>query len=320
MSMTRQEQLDAVVRNYFKWPEKNDMQFAVWKIGPATFDGKVKFLQTPCREIDSFGDICHVFSRSEVEARKAKLQNKPVKWPEFVNLIVQDQDGDWFYGSYKDAIISDGGWAGVGEGMFYLAWKGEVIGDWRDTLEKRPEQEVKPEECEKTSSIELKEVPFESALNTDLKCYKPVKLTKGSDKVEGVISDSYHKPDYVLSDAKKEEVRNIDSGSVTDEGGKWNGEGLPPVGVECYLQLAFNDMGECLITYMGDGVFCYRQNSSGNEYTGSVRDTVFRSIKSDREKWIDAALHVEAELQDNYQPHELIEALYDAGLGKLSES
>ena len=36
------------------------------------------------------------------------------------------------------------------------------------------------------------------------------------------------------------------------------------------------------------------------------------SLKTERELFVDKALHVEAEMSDSYQPYELIEALYDA--------
>ena len=68
-----------------------------------------------------------------------------------------------------------------------------------------------------------------------------------------------------------------------------SGEGVPPVGTVCSIQLAFNDMGECEIIYIGDGVYCYRQLSTKREYAGSVHDTVFRFIPSERELWVEQA-------------------------------
>ena len=297
MSMTRQEQLDAVVRSYGEWPSDGEFDMAFWR----KECNRVDFLRSNVwgREYRAYGQlVAYAFTRAEVEARKAELQNKP-GWddaPVNAESLIQSDGGDWqWMVRIENLAAALPRYEIIPQ---YSGYSGEIIGDWRETLEKRPvaDDQPTPEEDEAFNSIDASSVETLSS---------------------GIIRDAVEEPVRVLSDAKKEEVRNIDSGSLTDEGGKWNGEGLPPVGVECYLQLAFNDMGECLITYMGDGVFCYRQNSSGNEYTGSVRDTVFRSIKSDRENWIDAALHVEAELQDNYKPHELIEALYDAGLAKL---
>lgn len=95
----------------------------------------------------------------------------------------------------------------------------------------------------------------------------------------------------------------------------WSGEGLPPVGTVCLVNLAFQDMGECTITYMGDGVYCYRQKSSGMEYTGSIRETIFRPLKSDREKWIEAAALATGNILS--ADGTALAAIYDAGLAKL---
>jgi len=255
--MTRQEQLDAVVRNYFKWPEKNDMQFAVWKIGPATFDGKVKFLQTPCREIDSFGDICHVFSRSEVEVRKAKLQNKP-SWddaPDWADWLAQDQKtGAWYWFLDKP----EHGVIGFSEHAVKYGSKasdGEFIRGSDKAIEQRPEPEVTPGEEEAFNMLEARNG---ECIGGD---WKP-------EPNDWAVSSGGAVMFYVGIGASGKHIFELENGGVT---------GLDSL--------------------------------SG-----------FSPIKSDREMWKDAALHVEAELHDNYQPHELIEALYDAGLGKLPES
>jgi len=82
-------------------------------------------------------------------ARRAELQNKPSwgkhGWPQ----IFQNEDGHWFGARAEwdfKAHIS-GGWKGDGVSLLrddgeYLR-SGTILGDWRDTLEKRPE-EFKP--------------------------------------------------------------------------------------------------------------------------------------------------------------------------------
>ena len=79
-------------------------------------------------------------------ARRAELQNKPSwdkhGWPQ----IFQNEDGHWFGARAEwdfKAHIS-GGWKGDGVSLLrddgeYLR-SGTILGDWRDTLEKRPEQ------------------------------------------------------------------------------------------------------------------------------------------------------------------------------------
>ena len=64
--------------------------------------------------------------------------------------------------------------------------------------------------------------------------------------------------------------------SVTDE--EWV-VGLPVAGTICRISLAFHDYTNALITYMGEGVYCFK-TESGKEYTGSILDTVFHKIKS----------------------------------------
>lgn len=89
----------------------------------------------------------YICTREEFEQRKAELQNNP-KWedaPEWVDYIAQDRDGTWrgFYlkpvATHKDAS----GLSYWGSGHTSMAFGcGKVIGDWQDTLEKRPEQFV----------------------------------------------------------------------------------------------------------------------------------------------------------------------------------
>ena len=73
-------------------------------------------------------------------ARRAELQNKP-RWkdaPEWAVCIVQDRLGNWYFCS--DTPNNDGGeWSDEYVRKSLIANGGVVLGDWRDTLEKRPE-------------------------------------------------------------------------------------------------------------------------------------------------------------------------------------
>lgn len=76
------------------------------------------------------------FTRAQYLARRAELQNKP-SWldaPEWAEWLSQDEDGEWKWlaglpGKYVD------GWTAV---IIKGCCKGLVLGDWRDTLERRP--------------------------------------------------------------------------------------------------------------------------------------------------------------------------------------
>lgn len=78
-------------------------------------------------------------------ARRSKLQNKPAEWPYGANWLAQDRGGEWSF--YTDS--ADNPPQNHGEDNWYsddVAVRcrhiGEVLGDWRDTLEKRPEQKA----------------------------------------------------------------------------------------------------------------------------------------------------------------------------------
>lgn len=79
-------------------------------------------------------------------ARRAELQNKP-SWDgarKWANWLGQDEDGAWWYFSAKPKCQSrsfDEMCSGI---CADFAGAGEVLGDWRDTLERRPETSEMP--------------------------------------------------------------------------------------------------------------------------------------------------------------------------------
>lgn len=90
------------------------------------------------------------FTRDQWLARRAELQNKPsfADHPD-AKCFVQQDDGIWFKSVGKVQLITpsmSGGWVGDGSGT--VRWvelsKGEVLGDWRDTLERRPADRSEP--------------------------------------------------------------------------------------------------------------------------------------------------------------------------------
>ena len=99
---------------------------------------------------------------------------------------------------------------------------------------------------------------------------------------------------------------------------KWNGEGLPPVGVD--FEFSYNGKSwEERTMLFNDGITCLMAHkkypSSRWHYKSDDPDMHFRPAKSDREKWIEAAM--------NYWDHEMprvsLEHIYDAGLAKLPD-
>lgn len=277
MTMTRQEQLDAVVRNYGAWKDGYDSAFWSEKYASCKGNGVVFVDSGYFDSMEVEGSA--LFRRAEVEQRKAELQNKP-SWddaPEGANILIQTDEGVWFFGTYHDAIIDSvySDWNGIGSGKWMVKERvdGEVIGDWRDTLEKRPVADGQPTPEEEEA----------------FKYMENAKLNSG-ETLEDSINNTVKAPD-------------LDS--------EWDGEGLPPVGSDCFLLLGFDDFGKCKITYIGDGVFCYRHYKSDKEYTGSLNAAVFRPIKSDREKRVEAAMNGLSYAVDEH-PEDMIGMIHDA--------
>lgn len=81
----------------------------------------------------------HWFTREQYLARRAELQSKP-SWgavPSHANWLAQDAAGSWIW-HWNKPEHRNGMWIN-GDTRGYAA-KGAVLGDWRDTLEKRPKQ------------------------------------------------------------------------------------------------------------------------------------------------------------------------------------
>ena len=80
------------------------------------------------------------FTLDQWLARRAELQNKP-SWndaPEWANFLSQGLGGTWFWHEFNPEL-GDCAYFSV-KGKYTIHLGGETIGDWRDTLEKRPEQ------------------------------------------------------------------------------------------------------------------------------------------------------------------------------------
>ncbi len=88
----------------------------------------------------------HWFTKAEYLLRKAELQKKP-SWsdaPEWTTYLGQNCAGLWTFTEFHPRPNDGGGWSmQVKEGRRHFikvdeGQEGEVFGDWRDTLERRP--------------------------------------------------------------------------------------------------------------------------------------------------------------------------------------
>lgn len=137
-AMSNETDLDWLARNVHKWPAGDHQPwcYVYWKGGQRAVSGNCITIFQPCVRVEM----------SEWLARRAELQNKP-SWDDFgesAKFMAQDSDGAWMAFESEPAAnyhvwSSMRGWCGYArEGRDRC--RGEVLGDWRDTLEKRPEQ------------------------------------------------------------------------------------------------------------------------------------------------------------------------------------
>lgn len=108
--------------------------------------------------------------------------------------------------------------------------------------------------------------------------------------------------------------------SAMKNNAQWDGEGLPPVGVECEVKGCIGDYRE----WKKVTVFAVRDKTVFFDHDGGWSATAtheFRPIRSTEDVARDEAiidmLMVEGGMPDSYQPHELVAALYDAGYRKM---
>jgi len=142
MSLSREEQLELVARASVGWPISKIELWAYWN-GTVLFDNK--------KQIDRYIEKSIVmerffFTRSEVEAKRREITGEPDKTQHNFNQIIQNRDGEWLgHISIKEHHPCRVDWHGwqkiIIDGHCV---KGEVIGDWRDTLKqiKREEKEM----------------------------------------------------------------------------------------------------------------------------------------------------------------------------------
>lgn len=123
-----EDDLDWLARNVHVWPAGDHQPwcYVYWKGGHRAVSANCITVIQSCVRIE----------KSEWLARRAELQNKP-SWkdaPEWAEWLAQDEDGEWKWlaglpGKYVDC------WTAV---KIKGCCKGIALGDWWDTLEKRP--------------------------------------------------------------------------------------------------------------------------------------------------------------------------------------
>lgn len=256
--MNKKEQLNAIVRCYGEWPD--DAVYALWHLEQVYF----------VRVGENFAASMKAFTRSEVEARKAELQNKP-RWadaPAWANWLAQDSTGIWYWYAVMPTITGSRGFNGK-SGTFLASVAGNVIGDWRDTLEeiKREPNTDKPFaqslteasmlahtaqlQADSQEYVETNTADYDMSIHSNPDAAAWAKFfQKTFEEQKWTIDDideslmigwfanammAMH--DHVLSEKEKTKEH-------------WNGEGLPPVGVEFNFSTNGREWEERVMLFM----------------------------------------------------------------------
>jgi hypothetical protein len=125
------ELIDKAINQLIDWPSSESEEAHLYQFDSGRFVAGISGGSTPA-------PFC---TRAEFEARKAERQNKP-DWkdaPDWAQWLAQDGGGRWYwYDGKPKAIGEEFGMPESGGKALYQFKYGEVIGDWRDTLEQRP--------------------------------------------------------------------------------------------------------------------------------------------------------------------------------------
>ena len=134
--MNKETDLDWLARNVHVWVPNELLRMKPCDNGNGTFRASW------CYSGDGG------FTKDQWLTRRAELQNKPTEWPKRANWLAQNGGGEWAF--YSDSADNppqnrpDGNWYSDDVEVKFCH-HGEVLGDWRDTLEKRQEQnELEP--------------------------------------------------------------------------------------------------------------------------------------------------------------------------------
>ena len=280
IEMKGKEALEWLARNVHKWQ-----------------DGK-NFI---CYSMDHGCHIFHEhnkncaewFTHQEWLSMREKLQNKPkfADHPD-AKCFVQNADGQWFKSDTDSEIypIDDSGfWGMTGDGYWTAINEGIVLGDWRDTLEKRP-----------------------NGINDMTPVAIPLDVNKhvNMHELQKVIIQNRAAATFDAQQPGPSEM------TITTQDNSWHERGeLPPVGTVCEY-LPINCWTRCVVEFIGNKYAILGVQEF--EVCVEIENIDFRPLRTEREKAIDAALSVlHIGGNDNTRSAKfIIEKLYDAGMLK----
>lgn len=292
-AMSNETDLDWLARNVNVWPVN-----AKFAVRPGM--GEVLFYEHHYSHLVQF-------SREQVEARRAELQNKP-GWdhetvPAWATALAQDQDGEWKWlgdnvTQYVDGFTAD---------KIRAQCKGVVLGSWRDTLEKRPYISVT--NCTVTSSGS-----FSVTVGAPVDLSEQAVTARLQEATDNVLAaakelkrDKYKFDPFIGIEDNQEQVLT----QQQDNGWFERGE-LPPVGKVCLYVVSDRLSAEVEITAHAKFGLCFVEvGKSGENYVSKTAELHrFRPVRTER----DVLLSIIVEEMNRYDTDgKLADAILVAG-------
>ena len=130
--MSNETDLDWLARNVHEWPAGEHQP---WCYVYMTYGGVMK---AAGNFLDAVANPAMI-TIDQWLARRAELQNKP-SWegaPEWAELLAQDDSVEWYWYASKTAHQGMKSWWPAQGANNVQCGNGEVLGDWRDTMELR---------------------------------------------------------------------------------------------------------------------------------------------------------------------------------------
>lgn len=228
-----EDDLTWLARDVHVWPfGRQDFIYVITTGDDKSWGGQVFLCKDPFSK----------FTKDQWLARRAELQNKPT-WadaPEWAEWLAQDSDGVWWFHRCepKTALLV---WRGTDR---HYANDGEVLGDWRDTLERRPADLSEPAVTERLTEAAQTVLAAAPALMDEKFRFDPVS-TAEADTLAKTLCSLLKTDAWGFDSNALAELHQLCDAELTKRdaavcGGQkyidahWFERGeLPPVGVVC---------------------------------------------------------------------------------------
>lgn len=126
-----------LAENVHEWPENNQIMCDGYTARCLTGQKKASSIRK------NGGHDVFWRNKTQYMAARDLISGRP-GWdeaPDGAKILAQEDTGEWVFGTYQNANPAGGIWLGEGFGHWFQDRKtqGKVLGDWRDTLERRPD-------------------------------------------------------------------------------------------------------------------------------------------------------------------------------------